>query len=969
MLAPLLKRVLHATGYDNAKACQSDPRHARSFLPDACFTSASSLKVYFKYAAKHPGDSELERWRREIWNEGFAPLLWLVCPDRIDLYNGFGAPEKDGAAQKHLLESFKFIAGELQRLDAKAGRLAFETGQFWQNYQTVNRKTGVDKRLLRDLSLLERDLCLAGSSSGVAQGLIGRVIFTQYLLDRHIVTSPKLQAICGHADLPSCLRDARAASRLFTWSSETFNGDMFPRDTQYEITQAPQLARIADFLQAIDPVTGQQNLFPYQFELIPVELISSIYEQFAHADTNSSDARKNSVHYTRLSLVALVLDEVMAGLPGNATILDLTCGSGVFLVEALRRLVMQRAKGQRPTRQLIRDTLYRQIVGVDISEAAIRVAAFSLYLAALELDPDPFAIESLKFEALIGKTLFVADAHLLEHDQLAAKFFQTATGLRRFDVIVGNPPWSFRGSLGTLARRARYKGDGPSQSRGESLDFVLRALDFAHEQTRFGLVLAALPFFSRSANGMAAVMDILGKLAPVTMVNLANLRSWLFATADMPAMALFARHRPQQRTDRLTMVQIPWQASGKQTFTFDISPGDVQSFPWSALVRQPLLLKTTAIGRKRDFYLLQQMMQTHQTLGQQLATLSDGFGVGLIYGNQSQDAVHLLGKALLDASHLSHFAIDDNLPTFAWQKVERPRNAKTFKAPLLLIKETLNKLPRAVVAVSENDVVFTNATYGVHLPDTEMAHLIAAILGSSLASWFLLMTSAEFGIKKMRFLCKDIEQLPIPDLPSCLASEKGQRLAQHCATMHKRSITDDDWRNLDHAVMALYELDAQERTVVHDGWVRAGWQWQAGQQASNASAEIEADLKPYAESFMMVLNTWLVAGGTRSIRAEIMALPKHCAISIVRFVIAPGNNTPVTNVVVPEGDLQHVLNQIEQRLRVKISAELHLSRTLRVHGKNEVIIIKPAARRHWLASLGLEDADAVIADSMRGGNA
>ena len=121
---------------------------------------------------------------------------------------------------------------------------------------------------------------------------------------------------------------------------------------------------MADFLDGVDPRSGQGTLFPYQFDVIPVELISSIYEQFAHADRPAAGRRaETDVFYTRLSLVTLVLDEVMDGLTGEETVLDLTCGSGVFLVEALRRLVHLRAKGRAPSRALIRSTLHQQIAG------------------------------------------------------------------------------------------------------------------------------------------------------------------------------------------------------------------------------------------------------------------------------------------------------------------------------------------------------------------------------------------------------------------------------------------------------------------------------------------------------------------------------------------------------------------------------------------------------------------------------
>ena len=84
-----------------------------------------------------------------------------------------------------------------------------------------------------------------------------------------------------------------------------------------------------------------------------------------------------------------MLDEVFDGLTGAESVLDLSCGSGVFLVESLRRLVRLKTGAGTPSRGAIRETLHNQVYGVDVSEAAVRIAAFSLYLAALELDPDP----------------------------------------------------------------------------------------------------------------------------------------------------------------------------------------------------------------------------------------------------------------------------------------------------------------------------------------------------------------------------------------------------------------------------------------------------------------------------------------------------------------------------------------------------------------------------------------------------
>jgi len=313
MTAEPFRRVLEATGY--LANGQPEPgfhlggdtsrRRGREFRPDASWRSSSALTVYFKYEERPPSDAVIGKWRREVWNEGFTPLLWIISHNQVDLYNGFGRPLETGDAAEHRLQTFRNIDSALEELDAFAGRLAMETGQFWLRASRVDRKTSVDQQLLSDLGSLERDLVRANPDRAAAQALIGRAIFTQYLLDRSIVTSDRLQRLCGYGALPPILRDGLATQRLFTWLSDTFNGDMFPSSTAGASPDIVHLERVADFLEAVDPETGQRSLFPYLFDVIPVELISSIYEQFAH--TTKSGARYHGgsidVYYARLPVV------------------------------------------------------------------------------------------------------------------------------------------------------------------------------------------------------------------------------------------------------------------------------------------------------------------------------------------------------------------------------------------------------------------------------------------------------------------------------------------------------------------------------------------------------------------------------------------------------------------------------------------------------------------------------------------
>lgn len=982
--------MLEATGYLSdgqpaagvvlgAEAVAS--RRGREFAPDALWRGPASLTVYFKFGASHQSLEDVATWRREVWNEGFAPLLWIVSPDRVDIYNAFGRPMPEGDADAHRLKTFETVDRALQRLDAFAGRIAMETGQFWTQAKTITRQTSVDRQLLGDLAALERDLVRDGLARAPAQALITRVIFTQYLIDRRIVSDDVLVQNSGVSRLSLALRDQGRADRLFRWLTDVFNGDIFRDTSPISGLEPRHLARAADFLEAVNPATGQTSLFPYQFDVMPVELISSIYEQFAHSDSpgiagveadptrdetsEASEARDMGVHYTRLPVVSLVLDEVMTGITGSETVLDLTCGSGVFLVEGLRRLVARRA-GNAPTRELVRSTLHGQIFGVDISESAVRVAAFSLYLAALELDPDPQPPEALTFKPLIGQNLIVGDARNVDQLPSAVALRSPGGATRKFDVIVGNPPWTFRGIAGTSRRLEAGDADGPRQPRGEALDFLLRAADFGHARTRFGMVLSAPPFFAGSKTGAAAAVNVVRRVSPVTLVNLTAMASWLFPTAKMPAVILLGRSR-EQPANQVTVVNVPWSPASERSYTFSISPRDIVTISLDGWEEDPTRLKTAAFGRGRDVSLLDDLRSEFGSLESWLTSIGSGLRDGLILGAPSQrtrDAQQLRGLMVLGAQDLKHFDVPDQLPTVEFERAQWPRSRETYRGPILLVKEFLRQGPRPVTAVVDRDLVFTDAYFGASVGEhRDEAAMAAGILSSSVAAWFFLLTAAEFGVWKRRLLTNDVRLMPTPDLQTAASSAVGRRVLK--AQDHVRASGGDPraWASLDDAVFDLFGLGQADQIVIRDGFLRATWQWQSARALSAAPAEVEGDLLPYARTLLRAFDAWLSATGQRTMHAEIYSLPKDSPLRVIRLSVEPGSGPSDLEVVRPQRDLASVLDQIGERIGVRLASHVVGERELRVHGPGELVIIKPAAKRFWTRGRAVEDVDAIVAES------
>ena len=355
-------------------------------------------------------------------------------------------------------------------------------------------------------------------------------------------------------------------------------------------------------------------------------------------------------------------------------------------------------------------------------------------------------------------------------------------------------------------------------------------------------------------------------------------------------------------------------------------------------------------------------------MGDQFDAFDTKLSRGLSVGDRSRDSSFLHGLPLLRKADLQPFAVPDTLDGYSANGAERPRSRDQYRAPLLIVREFLRSNGRPIAAVSPRDLVFTYAFFGAPLLNAgaDTAHILAGILSSSLASWFFLMTGSTFGVSMRRLVLRDIEQMPVPAFEEARRSAAGRRLIELVATRRGVQFASDDWRAIDEAVFDLYDLDGEDRIVARDGLVRAGWQWRSGRLESAKSADVDPHILAYADTFLTAVDSWLFAGRRRRIRGEVFGFPAAAPHRVVRFVLEDGSGPSTRSVVQPQGNLRDVLDRIGERLNFRIGASLVGQRALRVYGAKEVVIVKPAARRHWMGVSALEDADAVVADSVAG---
>lgn len=1022
MTSAAYKQALEATGYLASNGLPApglvpadDPRAAKmravfsdervGLQADAVFSAQNAPTSIFKDAGgAEPSDEDLRRWHEAAWNVGLAPLLWIITPTDIRLYDCYASPEptdEQAAQAPQALDRFVLQSGErLRALDAQCGRIATETGAFWTSPigSRINRRHRVDRELLAEISALEDRLTALGDpqteralvhARDIAQRFVGRCIFTWYLLDRGIA-QPFLPADMP-ADLSAMFATPSSAFALFDWLRTTFNGDLFPMDdpgAEREQLTPQHLELIRDFVEGrslIPERLGQGRLFRFRFNAIPVDLISSIYQQFARTSA-ADEARSQGLHYTPVELVHLTLDPVFEGLPSHAAVIDPACGSGAFLVEAFRRLVWRAAEGKLASRELVRRILYGQLFGIDINRAALGIAAFSLYLAALELDEQPISdIRDLKFDRLIDTTLFEADS-------LGDKLPTVITN-RSFDAVVGNPPWTFVRKEGGAERRRASDTSTLRPRRSPDQAFLSLGAELAGEHGRVGMVMKATPFFSKDVHAVAARNHLLERLAPVALINLSYLRREdLFPDALGPALVFFARCGLGPQPDRMLVGSIPWSPDFRRTGVFGLGPGEIRSVPLKRVLATPPFLKAATFGTVRDGWLIERLEKDFPRFDVLLQALerdpSANRGQGFqVRGDANTPPAGYRHLKVVTPEKFSAFRLDyASLDNFTHKTLHRPRRESIFLGPILLCSKVGNasgaERGRYSAAVSPHDVLYTQNFYGVSFAgaDVKYAYALSGILNSSLTAFQFALGGPTWGLERPTVEPHDLLSLRIPDLTridpalfTALIKAEGKAAADPSSSACLMA--------LDEAVFDVYDLDPDERTLARDSVERARYLVfeNRSERAGLITPPGAAALRAYAGQVVQTVDAYLRARNKRHLEAVIYParLTKSdlasgvAGITAVRFVMAKGG--PGKKSIVRDGDPAE-LDALSALLRGQFDAPippyLNERRQIRLYGSDDLFILKPSEVRNWTRTAGLNDADVILADHwLRRGNA
>lgn len=959
-----------------------------------------------------PSPERIADLRLRLWNHGRIPTLWIIAANSVRIYNAFARPqERDHQdVESHLLGELRLVGDQLTGLD-RFHRTSFDDGSFWRtgDGQRIDATQRVDQALLEDLQATATLLRQQDLSSAAAHSLLGRIIFVKYLEDRGILQSCHFQAFGNSEGFDELLGHESHVREFFDWLHATFNGDLFPRaEAELRSVDNRHLDILQRFLSG-HLMSGYPNtqarFWPYSFKIIPIELISSIYEMFAHAD-NSEAAKAQSVHYTRFGLVELTLSIAMRDLSGTTRVLDPACGSGVFLVEAFRRLVWTKsnAYGRPLNREELHDVLRAQIFGIDIDRNAVYVAAFSLYLVLLEMDRDPEPLNALRLPRLVnsgakgdGRNLYIQDFLNCEHEFNHVPPFAN----RDFDLVVSNPPWTALNKKTAPAdpdnpsggvqwglryvRRHKIPDGKPDQA------FMWRARDFVKAGSRIAMVIGSRLFFQASPVGRRWRSQLLSKNTIHAIVDLSDLVNekllfgWKSSTRLPASVVVFAARNPDEHGE-LRYISPKWYPGIRNRDEIIITSADVCSLP-QCLVRDELFRwKGASRGSSRDIRLLYRLgglKSLDMILNEAgcLAGIHRGRGITIGKG-ESRRADDFEGIPFLEGRRKKErFAVNvRNLPIFSHPTVAKRSNRLVLGLPAVVVaRSLLDYRPCAFLveaSESRSRLVISQSYYGISFPGDRLwlGNRLNALLNSDVAFYWAFMVGLELGLGRRLIEVHDWCSLPVPD--SIL--EDGHqswrqvldvecRLRSAVAGSAGPSANIEELQEiLNKEICALYDLSEQDIVLIRDTMKFTVAPYLKRKQRSCVRRPSEEQLASYADRICLQLND-LVRHDGRKLGVTAYVLPMGDGLCGVRFSMKRlADHRSAVRIRSAEGNA--ILAHIGEHLRSAVADHIYVQRDLRVYDDENFWVIKPAEDRLWSEAAALVDADLVVAEHLEASN-
>ncbi|MGB0722914.1 MAG: HsdM family class I SAM-dependent methyltransferase [Gammaproteobacteria bacterium] len=894
---------------------------AHSVFFEAGRNGRAATPQAFIFVSKDGGDDEkFADTHKRLWSWGGVPLLYRKTPAQIQLFRCAHGPDFISKEGKTVCHPFKFldIASRVAATEPWWDAERIRNGTLWDDPTVckllLSEKKAAHRKLVDAIRALNAELTdKRVLSARLRRHLLVLTLLIAYLEERDVLKPEFFGGFLkGATQSFEILRDGNAFVDMLKSLEQWFNGNVFKlKDGDAEtLKNNKQLMRFARLVEGYEEPGGQLNLWRlYSFKDLPVELISQIYQLFVK-DPESSV-------YTPPMLVRLMLDEALSWdridrlLERREVILDPTCGSGVFLVEAYKRLVLHwrsRNDWAKPGVSELRQLL-EHVQGVDLEEGAVELAAFSLCLALCDaLSPDDIRASVKLFPRLADTTLHQSCFFEAKEKSL----IQAPIG-----AVVGNPP--FKSGLTTPAAQRAF--DAYVAQNGKLADkqlaylFLHEAMEAVAEGGVLGMIQPAGFLYNHN---VSAFRERFFKHWDVReILDFVSVRG-LFKKggADPKIVVVLATSEPVNPDYRPLHAVFRRNGRAKAEQGFEIDYYDLHRVPRSALSGDSEVWRANLLGGERLFSFVRRLRK-YRTLREYAEDRRWDFGEGYIAGQKgiSRPDKHLIGQPLLPTAALAAGGIDTTaITTVPRQPIKDTKTEARFTPPMFLVKEHEELY---CTTWEKHYLAYKNEIVGFAAPKSDAKHLY------ELEHWFRDNASA---------------------LKAYAAS-----ISIRLFTVRETSVASADIMALPYPEDGSLDLSDNERILTED-IVEYGREFvRKGSESPVMKPVSENELKAFSETLCTQINTVYPHPALSPLTPR-----QWPGIVCQPFVFGTGS-VDWSDV----DDLRHRLGALLQEQR---GTNLTMIRIARLYDRSYIFLLKPDRLRYWLRSMALRDADDILAD-------
>lgn len=953
--------------------------------PDAFFIFNNQPFILFFDLTSNKSLERENEIHKQVWSFDNSPIVFVIKESDLKVYNALSYSKRENS-----LDEIKLSQEEIEN---KFSFWNLQSGTTWKwlqddYYDNIKKKDfrkRVNEKLFENIKDVRQTLVdkskIGSLTDNEANSLILRLIFIRYLIDREIKIDSDF--ISGKntrerkISFSNLIKTPEKLNQLFLKLNANFNGALF-KELDIQITKEQSIFLANVFKGEIE---GQGSLFDgyyfeiFDFSIIPVEVISGIYESLIDPETRDLD----SAVYTPSFLVDYILkDTVDKYLEENNTseckIFEVAVGSGIFLVQSLRKMIEKEIElngnsNKKVFSEKIRQIAKNNLFGIDINKEALKVTCFSIYIALLDYQ-DPKDIEKYPFPNLIDENLFEANFFNINHS------FNEIIKSKQTQFILGNPPWKSKKSdnfhTTWLTENKKIVGNFEiAQS------FLLRSKDFMQPYTKTALIVTSTMFYNVSKTTRAFKNEFLTTFCIDKFFDLSAVKQSLFEQQESPTSIVFY-HLSKNNDYETNVVQhhsLKVNSFLKNFKMLVIEKFDQKEILQKHFIENEWMFKVALYGNTLDYYFIKRIKEYKNTIGQLNKDLFKK-GAGILNGDINKYSRYepIINKELILNSEINPYYTIKNEPKVISAESSHLKSGKIeglYVGNQILFKEQAKNWTDLTISYCEKGYVFKKGIFGISTNlNFEALKYLYSLLISDLYTYYIYSISGGWGIATHPQVKWKEEYLSFPIITADGSLNREMvELVNNFITPFKeyydKSIRSESLpikhvflKKINKIVNDLYNIKGYEKDLINYVLEVSRYQFQESKQ-QKFLRKVDSDirfLKKYAEVYIQEFEKIY---DDEFIQVEIYPLNHFIAMNFIFSDKKPKNEIEFPKDKKDEKEVLKTLADnlsISQITDVKNSEHnLFIQKDIKGFEKNSFYIIKPNELKCWHRAMAWYD--------------